>query len=225
MRVFVSAIHFPDRIPFSDTDDSPVDITQPIQLIFVDGSATVEVFKQLYLAGVDAYFVVKNMEYFMSRMRLFRNLNFVMDDRTVSVERSPGGVLGVFGVSSWECMSPRLGSMVKKYISVEQRLRGGGRMGRHPSSSGVEESIKGLQMSFRPDILESIKSSLENCKLYKSKETRAHKIFKVLGAGKLRLSEIEKAVGGEIEKTLKSLVYFGIVVRRGEFFALCDIVL
>lgn len=240
MKIFVSSIDFPDRITVSDKEgNADVDITQPLQLVFFDGDVTFEILKKLYLAGRDAYFVVKNMEHFMFKMRLFRNLQFVIYEQSNNAKRSLSGMLGVFGVSSWEMMTTNLRSMVEKYISVEQQLRSrstrrckessfiSGSPKRNDKADNIEvnSKIRGLEISFRPKLLESIKTSLENPKLYKSKETAAHRIFKLLKNGKMGLEEIENAVGKDAEVALKSLLHFKAVVKRSEFFVLADILI
>lgn len=194
MKIFVSSQLFPDRPVVSDEEPSECpDISEPLQLVFVDGKVTIPVFKSLYLAGTDAYFVVKNLECFIHRMRLFRNMQFHVEAPPVTKEE----------------ISDKLNGMIEKYISVEKKL-------------GKKDASRGVEVSFRPKLVEAVRSSFEQAGLYKCEETRAHKIFRVLKDGKMKLTEIEEVAGPGAEQTLKSLMHFGVVVRKGDHFVLSE---
>lgn len=219
MKIFVSNTVLPGRTVVSDDDkERSVDLSEPVQLVFVDGKATMKVFRQLYLAGIDAYFVVKNLEQFAFKMRLFRNLELnVISRGSLGPDRDiPKEVLCIFGAKRAADIGGRLGEMVERYMALERKLRGAAADGRAVA--------RGVEVSFRPRIFEAIRSSLENSSLYKSKDTVSHRIFGLLKDGKRTIAEIEQIgrTADSIHKTLKSMMHAGIVVKKDEHFLLSE---
>ncbi|ELA40810.1 uncharacterized protein VICG_02153 [Vittaforma corneae ATCC 50505] len=220
MKIFVSHTILPDRTVVSDdAKERNVDLSEPIQLVFVDGKVTVRIFKQLYLAGMDAHFVVKNLEQFIFKMRLFRNLEIkVVDGESPTRDREPPKeIVDAFGAKNAPAAESQLDRMIERYIQIERKLR----------KRDVDDGsiARGVELSFRPRIFEAIRSSLENSELYKSKATISHKIFGLLKGGKKTIHEIETVNGAveSVHRTLKSMVYSGIVVKKGEYFLLSEI--
>ncbi|ELA40799.1 uncharacterized protein VICG_02164, partial [Vittaforma corneae ATCC 50505] len=209
MKIFVSHTILPDKTVVSDdAKERDVDLSEPIQLVFVDGKVTIRIFKQLYLAGMDAHFVVKNLEQFIFKMRLFRNLEIkVVDGESPTRDREPPKeIVDAFGAKNAPAAESQLDRMIERYVDDGSIARG-------------------VELSFRPRIFEAIRSSLENSELYKSKATISHKIFGLLKGGKKTIHEIETVNGAaeSVHRTLKSMVYSGIVVKKGEHFLLSEI--
>jgi hypothetical protein len=204
MTIFISNSILPNRILISDNSKSEnIDINDPIQLIFINGTVTIKIFKQMYLANIDAYFVVKNLEEFILKMKEFRNIQMVILDNNDNISNP-------FDCSINVTNNQRL----KKYAKIEKKMK----------SRNID---KGIELSFRPRIFESVKTSLENCGIYMSKETIIHKIYKLLKESKKRLVDIEKIDESteEVHKALKSLIFYGLVVKNDDSFEIAASIL
>lgn len=239
MKIFISSSLFPNRTVISDEmNEYKINIDEPIQLLFVDGSTTISIFKRLYLAGMDAFFVVRNIEFFMFKMRQFKGMKYEIvenDDRTGEYSEL---------LKEKDKVSVKLAKMVKKYISIENKLRNAINKGalnkcvnnkaiinkttinEDSINKDVDEMKKGVLVSFRPKILDSIRSSLENSRLYLSEDSNCHLIFKRLKEKKCSIEEIENISEDKesIHKTLKSMIFTGIVIKKGEILSLNDLI-
>lgn len=213
MKVFVSPVLVPGRVPIRDDGRDPkVDPSEDYQLVFTDGSQTLKVFKMLYLKNIDAYFVVQNLEYFMHKMRVFRNLEFAVLEtpRRHSDGSELSSALFVMGDGC------RMDDATSKYMEIERRLRPG---------KTPEDLQRGVELSFRPRVLEAIRTSLASSSAYRSAELACHRIFDRLSRGKATLEELESTEDGteEVHSAVKSMMHAGIVLRRESHFYLNEL--
>lgn len=214
MKIFVSNKILKNRFIISDNSKiTDFDIKTPLQLVFIDGNVVLKIFKILYLSNIDAYFVVKNLEEFILKMKLFKTVPIeIIDEKSSDLLNDlDENILNILGYKSKEEMSNKLYSMIKNYTKIDKNIN----------------MNRGIEISFRPKIIEAIKSSLENSSLYYSNHMIVHKIFNLLKNGKKTIKEIEKIDEKEenIYKTLKSLIYSGIVIKKNGEFSICDIFL
>lgn len=208
MKIFVSETLFPKRTVITDDHkEENYKITDQIQLVFIDGAVTIKVFKCLYLNNIDAYFVVKNLEHFVSKMMLFRNIPMEIVKKANNVKKSSLPTLS--GCKDSFTVSTAFKAMVKKYISIEKQL-------------GSADTSRGVEISFRPTIFDSIRSSLEDSNLYLSSDMLCHKIYKVLKNGRVSIEELERIDKSKdsIHKTLKSMLHANIICKKDEEFCL-----
>lgn len=154
-----------------------------LQLIFYDGSKTIKIFKEMYLNNKDAYFVVKNMELFMYKIRIFRNIEIKIKNEELKIENN---------------------EREKKYKKISKQFN--------------ENVEKGIEMSFKPAIYNGIRTSLLNYKKYKVKEMVVHRVIKKLQKDAKVLDEL--SLNDEELRVLKSLIFAGIVLKKGEVFEL-----
>lgn len=222
MKVFVSPAPLPGRVSVcDDAKDVKLDFGKDYQLVFTDGSQTIKAFKKLYLKNIDAYFVVRNLEHFMLKMRAFRNLDFAVLEApqtgklSLAAKRINNSRLAPVFPFKGEG-NQRLEKMISEYSRVESRLRKG---------KAPEELLRGIELSFRPRILESIRTSLTSCATYKSPELLCHRIFGILSRGKATLGELEGTSGDleEVHRTIKSMMHAGVVLKREDYFYLSEL--
>lgn len=269
MKIFISSSFFRNRKIISDEMNEPkIDLNEPIQLLFIDGSVTISLFKQLYLAGIDAFFVVRNIEFFMFKMRQFKHMNY----QIIKNENSTRKYSEL--LHEKDAISTDLSKMVEKYVSVEKKLRSLNDKN-IDIDSDMGEIKKGISVSFRPKIIDSIRSSFENSQLYLSENQNCHLIYKRLKESKCTIEEIEKVISDKligdkvisdklindklindkligdkvigdnvtddkvtddkvigdnvtdnkesIHRTLKSMIFAGIVIKKGDYVQLNDI--
>ncbi|ORD97426.1 hypothetical protein HERIO_707 [Hepatospora eriocheir] len=97
---------------------------------------------------------------------------------------------------------------ISKYIDIEKSIK------------DKEDFSQGVEMSFNPDILNSIKTSLINSEIYKSKEKLPHKIFNALLFKPLNYKDLTEIIGNDInlENSLKSLISAGIIKKKEGMF-------
>lgn len=195
MKIFISPTFFKNKIPiYENTKFNKNIIKNDIQIIFSNGSLTIEIIKQLYLQNLNCYIVVKNLEYFYSKMSVFRNLNlkFILNlkvnEKEINFER------------------------IIKYKKVEKLY-------------GINNFTKGIEISFKPKVFDSIKTSLENSEVYLSKELLCHKIYKIVKEGKIKIEELEKinVCKEDLYKTLKSMIFSGILIKKDNYIMINEI--
>lgn len=255
MKIFVSKNFFPNRTKiFDSTNQGKISFEDPLQLVFIDGKITFKVFKTLYTLNLDAYFVVQNLEYFLYKMKSFRNLNFVIVENSKQlVTCTDENVNRIFGIKERFEINPLVIDRVKEYKKIEEDIRR--KYKRHNSSKNEDnkihlktsrirtksmenidnsnvmedekkndslqnQSIKGVEISFRPRIFDSIKTSLSNPGLYLSGEMNCHKIFRILSENDMTLDEIKLKIDENIENTLKSMIFTKIIEMKGDKFVL-----
>ncbi|KAM0681052.1 hypothetical protein GINT2_000835 [Glugoides intestinalis] len=210
MKIFISETLFPNRkVITDDHKEENYKITDQIQLVFIDGSVTIKVFKHLYRENIDAYFVVRNLEYFISKMMLFRNVPMEVVKKADNAKKTSLPPLA--GYNNLFPASKPFKNMVKKYINIETSL-------------GGTDTSRGVEVSFRPRIFDSIHSSLEDSSLYLSSDMLCHKIYKVLKNRRASIEEVEKIDKNKdnVHKTLKSMLHSGIICKKDEEFCLND---
>lgn len=207
MRVFVTPVLVEGRVPVYDNAPAPriCDNEQYI-LVFENGNTTIKVFKELYLRNEDAYFCVQNMEHFISKMRLFKSLDFI----------ELGGAAGRPSNDKPRESVPgkRTSKREDTYRGIEARLRKC-----KGCPAGVTE--RGVEISFRPEIYDSVKTSLKMPLAYKSGEQACHRIYRALAEEPLGYDALLEAVGDAgAEETLKSMLFAGIIRQKNDCFCL-----
>lgn len=209
MKIFISHVPFEKRKIVSDLQNEvKIDFNQPLQLVFTDGSVTIDVFKKLYLRNIDAYFVVKNLEYFLTKMALFRKIPMEIVKSTPVCKTACSDTVSLDHKIPFNAP----GRMVQMYAEIGKKLK-------------EKNTQLGIQLSFRPRMFDSIKSSLEDSGLYHSEEMPCHKIYRKLKKEKATIKDLEN-INEDKEKiysSLKSLIRSGIVVRKDEYFLLNDL--
>ena len=126
MKVFVSKNFFPKREKiFDNSKQGKFDIKQPLQLVFIDGKTTLRIFKALYAVESDAYFVVQNLEYFLYKMRSFRNLRFeIVENSNTTNLCKDENICRIFGLKEeFECNSSLL-DQINDYRKFEGKIKG-----------------------------------------------------------------------------------------------------
>jgi len=204
MKVYVSPFLFRDRILVHDNANEPtIDKNKSYQLVFTTGDVTLKMFKLFYLQNIESYFVVANMEYFLLKMKIFRNLKFIYwKNQKEHDPVSKGAALG---------KDQSVEKMKAKYCKVEKHL------------GNKKDLKKGIELSFQPKMLESIRSSLESSSLYKSKDMKCHDVFKCLENGKLSLNDFNN--DEESQKTIKSLIFAGILIKKDDTLHLNELLI
>lgn len=302
MKVFISKNPFPNRLMvFDGSIQGKISLDQSLQLIFYDGKITLKIFKSLYIKNIDAYFVVQNLEYFLLKMRSFRNLTYIeVENKEENIENKDPKLDKIFGWKNEFGINKKLYHSILKYQKLEEqfkqkyqksnckehmneektsrRIKSTNHKGEaNDCSKDFDESVqctdpvlnsqefvgnelkysqitsdcsenstnqpntkhnrpsinlcinnsidiqnvyKGIEISFRPKIFDSIKSSLSNSCLYLSKDMTCHLIFKNLLEKDMTLEEIEQQIGSDAQNTLKSMMFTKIIERKGEHFTL-----
>lgn len=237
MKVYLSRSIPDGSIPVYDSSASSADRllksaknTGQFILVFENGRRTLPIFKEhFYRQARDAHFCVQNMEIFCHQMRLFKGLEYVNlnqeDGRQDQTEQPTGhSAAEAARMESYRQFESgyrmALGATLKdsgKENAQSQNMCGG---------AGQEKLIShGTRMSFCPDIFGSIRTSLLCPSVYKTAELPCHRVFRALyNAGRLSYEELQSAATGDIEQALKSLVFSGIVVRKGNAFEVNDLV-
>jgi hypothetical protein len=196
MKIFISSQLFKNRTPiYEDSKISKNILKKKIQVIFTDGTLSIELMKTFYLHNMDCYIVVRNLEFFYSKISLFRNVNLEIVDRSLKNEEND-----------------KMRLNIKNYKEIEKKLK----------SNNIE---KGVEISFNPNVYEGIKTSFLKSDIYLSSEALCHKIYKEVKNGKVSLDDLEKIdVSKEkIYKTLKSMIYCGILTVKENFVILNEI--
>lgn len=204
MKVFVSPFPFRDRILIHDDASEPkIDKNKNYQLVFTTGDVTLKIFKLFYLQNIESYFVIANMEYFLLKMRIFRNLKFICWKNQKERDLVPKG-------ASMD-KNQSVEKMKAKYCKIEKHL------------GNKKDLGKGIELSFQPKMLESIRSSLESSSLYKSKDMKCHGVFKCLENGRLSLNDFKN--DEESQKTIKSLIFAGILIKKDDSIHLNEVLI
>jgi hypothetical protein len=223
MFVFISKNPFPDRIEISDNlKNQSISTEKPFQLVFYDGLVTMKIFKQFYLKNKDVYFVVKNFEKFIFKMRIFRNLNFKIVQSSNKDEKldANGGDVSrfdrLFGWNDGFERDKNVLNSILRYEKLEIKIK---------SLSETDDkndrvNDRGVQISFCPRIFDSISASLLFPKLYLSEDMPCHVIYRLLTDGHKTLKELEKYTGKNIENTIKSMLFSGIIEKKGKCFSI-----
>lgn len=215
-KIYISKNFFIKKLKiFDNINYGKIETNQPLQLVFYDGSTTLKVFKSLYSQGKDAFFVVQNLEFFMLKMRLFRNLEFIEISNENLEEIEDKEIKKVFGLGNEIKIEKDLKMKISKYISIEKSFK---------AINEVENTpYKGIEVSFRPKAFDSVKTSLMKPELYLSEEMPCHVIYRILVEGAKTLQEIKKYTGENIEDTIKSMLFTGIIERKGDKFSLSSL--
>lgn len=207
MKIFISNELFEDRIPIYDySTNIKISKTNKYQLVFNDGTITIKIFKSFYLKNLDTFFVVTNLEYFLDKMRGFQNLQFIyLNNKEEEKKCKNSADNHLLDSNAWNQEA------IKKYIKFEKKL---GKKSDHE---------KGIEISFKPKIFDSIRSSMESSSLYKSQMMKCHTIFKILKNGNLSLQDFKD--DQESLKTIKSMIFAGIIVKKGGILTLNELIL
>lgn len=171
----------------------------------------IEIFKILFPLDLKIIVYTDNFEHFFYTFRFFRNFNFIFLD------------------SSVEATDPRT-----TYLEAEKRILNkyvgdSGSLKEQQSNternkvvSDVPNPIKsrGVELSFEPRVFESIRSSLSNPEKYlHSFSDMSSKIYRELFKGKKTHEQLKEALGHNLEKELKSLIFTSIVkAKDGNFY-------
>lgn len=319
MKVFISKNPFPNRIMvFDGSAPGKISLDQPLQLIFYDGKITLKIFKSFYMKDMDVYFVVQNLEYFLLKMRPFRNIIYKeIENKEGNTDNDDSKLNKIFGWKKEFGIDRGLYLSVQKYKELEKKFKEEYQKGNckeHKETSRKKKIIKkkgqmtndfeencekfaqitdnkgegtnrclnddtflkssndneisklqrdecsqlasmcyenasnhsngnskrlsvnldinenkpiflqntyrGIELSFMPKMLDSIRSSLSNSHLYQSEEMPCHLIFKILNENDLTLDQIEKQLGFDVQNTLKSMIFTKIVLKKGDHFTL-----
>lgn len=217
MRVFVSPKMLDGFTPVYDSAAAPKVVGDgTYMLVFETGRTTMKVFKQLYLCNRDAYFCVKNMEYFVQQLGPFRNIEIEV------MEAHEHCVAGA-----------RAAAMEEQYAGVERAFRKTAR-GRSARARGktrggdgasTEEQIKrGIEISFAPRMFDSIRTCFREPAVYKSEPLDCHRLFCHLESKPRTYEDLETVLGKEVlGDTLKSMIFSGIVKQKDGCFYINDV--
>ena len=168
-------------------------------LVFTDGKNTIKAFKEIYVSDehrrkTEFIFYVKNLEYFMDKMREFRNLE---------IEINSGEKEKDFD------------SRYEKYKKIES-LHKGKNNGFKDFKNKVENK---REINFYPDIFSSIKTSLLRPDLYLSKESTTTEIFKIIYDKKMvelndLKKEMRKGPNCEIDDIVRSMISCNLIKNK-----------
>ncbi|KAI4291175.1 hypothetical protein PAPHI01_0449 [Pancytospora philotis] len=214
MKIFIASALVPGRVPIHDDGPHPaLRSDEEYQLLFTSGKNTLKAFKQLYLEDRDALFCVKNLEHFFSVFKLFRNVETVLykesgKPKAAAKQKRRG--------KPARGASRTLEESMARYCEIEAELRNE-KIGRAMLNDPAAEL--GVRISFFPNIVDSIKTSLLRPAVYRSPELLCHSIVSRLLEKPLKLAELQEVGDAQnVEKTLKSLVFAGVVKKKDSQF-------
>ncbi|KAI5168518.1 hypothetical protein PAEPH01_0199 [Pancytospora epiphaga] len=200
MKIFISPDTLKGRIPIYDSGPLPkINNTKEYQLIFESGEITLKVLKEFFLKGKDAYFQVKNLEYFIQRLgALFRNLEIIV-------------IKGDFKTTNeYEDFYCGKTSRQRQYAKLQCKFR---KLHKKPKVPIDFAKV------FCPQILESVKTSLDTPETYKTEMMPCHRIYSLLLDGpkgyEVLSCDVEQTA---LESSLKSLIYYGVVKQKNSLF-------
>ncbi|KAL6121729.1 hypothetical protein NUSPORA_01315 [Nucleospora cyclopteri] len=174
-------------------------------LIFTTGKNTLQVFKDIFVTdnlrdSCTITFYVINLEFFLDKMRCFRNLSY-----EISLFKSD---------EELDYRHKTIRKIEKKYVNK----KGGNFLINKLKTRLSAENLhfsNSKTIHFIPDILTSIKTSLIRSDLYLSEESVSSKIFKVvLEKRAIKIEEVKEEIKEEIEEGVKSLISCGIIKNK-----------
>ncbi|KAF7702639.1 hypothetical protein CDIK_0514 [Cucumispora dikerogammari] len=175
-----------------------------------DGNSTVPFFLKHVNSIKTAVFYTKNIENFFNIFHFLRDEQFqvVSEGCSKTVEKDINKTRSL----------KALDELISHKINIKDHLNRELKKIFLPLT--VEELNKSVERLAFPDVISNIKTSLFFPSAYLSQQTVAHKIINLLGTKKLSLKEIQREIGEETEKHLKSLLYFGVVKKKSGKFLL-----
>lgn len=205
-----SKFHDNNYIIVTDDDDLclNIDYTKQYVLVFTTGTITIRIFKEFYSMNINQQpqqiiFIVKNLEYFLFMMKEFRNITYNIQ------------------MESNKKQSILSKSRKLKYVQLEKDI-----FKKYNSTSKQKVDFnKGIQLSFEPDMYNSIKTSLLNPQLYMCQPTSISKICNIIFDKKYETIKdiIDDIKDEKDELIIKSLLFTGIIKIKGEKVVINDL--
>lgn len=173
-------------------------LKEDFQIIFTDGNLCIDIIKELYITGRNCYVLVTNLVFFLSKIAVFRNLNIQLKvDLHCKINED------------------YCAKQIKKYKNIEKKHK-----------VKTDKDGKSIDLSFRPKIYDSVRTSLGNNKIYLCKEMICHRIYARVKDGKCKMSDLEDICKGvDLHKTLKSMIFAGIIIKKDDSISLNEILL
>ena len=180
-----------------DQDGCDIQGDKEYLLWFTNGEVTMHAFKRLFEMEKQIMFYVDNFEFFLYRMRLFKDCTFEFV----------------------ECDSEDDDRRIERYIDIENKL-------------GGRDVARGVEVSFKPDVFGSIRTSLTRPDVYMCEESMSTAIYAKL-IKRCRYEDLKRMVkedyvnarfmnrldfDDDFDRHLKSLVFAGVVKIHGGMF-------
>ncbi|KAH9412152.1 hypothetical protein HK407_01g00440 [Ordospora pajunii] len=167
-------------------------------LWFTNGEVTMCAFKKLLEMGKQIMFYVENFEFFLYKMRLFKDSTFEFV----------------------ECESEHGDGRIQRYMDIENKL-------------GGCDVARGVEVSFRPDVFGSIRTSLTRPDVYMCDESMSTIIYAKLSK-RCKYEDLKRMVKNDhanakymneldfdddFDRHLRSLMFVGIVKMHRDMFS------
>lgn len=178
----------------SDTDTNYNIKTNNYVLEFTDGERTLPLFKKLISDGNFGVIVifVENFELFNECFSVFRHYDFIY------------------------LTLPTVKHKNKHYINYEQKIR---KINKLPCNNRI--IAKAYDLSYKPDVSNSVLTSLIKPELYLNKNNCPEKIIiKALMDGPKTYDEICKLCNNSVDIYIKSLMFADIIKKKNDMFCL-----
>lgn len=195
-NIIADPIIIDDRSTFKHTIDLEDENKENYLLKFYDGRNTLAAFKTLISFDLFKTVVifVENLEVFYKSFAIVMDYDFIYVDKEKLVKDSS-----------------------KRYIRVVRKIRKNSK--KKTICIDRDADRRGAEISFCPDILASVQSSLETPQLYLTdSKCPPSLIFLALKEGPKTFTELSLLNIKGIQRHIKSLIFCSIIEKKGEYY-------